>query len=176
MTADVVTVSHGHGDHNDTSWVKGAEVVDTPYSSVTAGIPLDCVETYHDAAQGAQRGVNRIYIGELEGVRIAHLGDLGHIPTPDQYAQLDDVAVLLIPVGGHFTITPEEAAQVARQVNAPITIAMHFNPGDGRGPAILSGPEPFLNLLGGARLDTDKLEITPALLQKRGVFALRYKK
>jgi len=175
MAADVVTISHEHGDHNDPSWIRDAEVVKSSLSSVTAGIPLDCVVTAHDAKDGAERGSNRVYIGELEGLRIAHLGDLGHIPTQEQYAQLEDIAVLLIPIGGKFTINAKQAAEITRKINAPITIAMHFNPATGKGLSIIDTADEFLKLTGGRKLDSYSLTIKPEDLSRKAVYALRYK-
>ena len=123
-----VTVSHGHFDHAAVDRVAGTPVVVTEPGKTTAhGIEFLGVPSYHDDAQGADRGSNLMFAFELDGIRIAHLGDLGTELSPEQIDLLSGVEVLLAPVGGHYTIGPEQAKAVA--VSLPslrLLIPMHF--------------------------------------------------
>ena len=87
------------------------------------------VATYHDAEQGAARGKNTVTIYEVEGLRVVHLGDLGHLLTDEQVRAVGKVDVLMIPVGGHYTIGPAEADQVIAQLTPRVVIPMHFKTG-----------------------------------------------
>ena len=81
---------------------------------------------FHDDAQGAKRGNNIAFILEGDGLRIAHLGDLGHMPTPGMYEALRGVDIMLIPIGGTYTITTPEAVALIREARPHTAIAMHF--------------------------------------------------
>jgi L-ascorbate metabolism protein UlaG (beta-lactamase superfamily) len=125
--ADIVTVSHDHADHNAVDAVQGQpEVVRGCGNWTIKGIPILGVGCYHDESKGQDRGRNTIFVMEVDGVRVGHLGDLGH-PLSDQEAEsLGQVDVLLAPVGGYYTIGPEEARAVAQRLGAKVIIPMHF--------------------------------------------------
>jgi len=123
--ADIVTVSHDHADHNYVAGVPGNPVVVTE-SIKLSGISFRTIDSYHDDAQGAERGINRIFCFEVDGIRICHLGDLGHLLSPEQVALIGKVDVLLIPVGGHFTIDAQAATRVIDQLQPSVVIPMHF--------------------------------------------------
>jgi L-ascorbate metabolism protein UlaG (beta-lactamase superfamily) len=126
-TADVVVVSHGHGDHSNVSAVQGKpEVVRGDGTKTAKGIQFKGVATYHDASQGKQRGPNTVLCFTLDGIKLCHLGDLGHVLDPEQVAEIGAVDILLVPVGGYFTIDASEASQVCNQLNPKIVIPMHF--------------------------------------------------
>lgn len=123
--ADVVVVSHEHEDH--------AAVEDLPEqpllvrsASQTLGIVFDVIETFHDDNHGKDRGPNNIFYFEVDGVRVCHLGDLGHELSEEQVKEIGEVDLLLIPVGGRFTIGPEVADKVVEQLNPRIVTPMHF--------------------------------------------------
>lgn len=127
IEADIVTVSHGHGDHNATSAVEGTpHVVAGPGEYEIKGVGVVGVSVYHDDEKGTKRGRNTIYRIEIDGVSIVHLGDLGHVLSSAQVDELDGVNILLVPVGGVYTITPQQAAQVIADIDPAIVIPMHY--------------------------------------------------
>lgn len=128
LKADVVTVTHTqHEDHNYTQAVSGSpQVIDKEGEYEAAGIKIKGVPTFHDKNQGQDRGNNTVFVYQIDGLRVAHLGDLGHIPTPEQFKQMGPVDVLLVPVGGHFTIDDQEATEIASQCGAKIVVPMHY--------------------------------------------------
>jgi len=123
--ADIVTVSHDHADHNYVAGVPGNPVVVTESTEVS-GISFRAIDGYHDDAQGAERGPNRIFCFEVDGIRVCHLGDLGEPLSAEQQAAIGEVDVLLIPVGGHFTIDAQGATQAIDQLQPAVIIPMHF--------------------------------------------------
>lgn len=125
--ADVVTVSHKHGDHDNVAAVKGKpEVVDVPGTRKVKGIDFKGVSTYHDEARGKQRGENVIFCFSLDGIGICHLGDLGHELDGGQLAAIGSVDILLVPVGGFFTMDARVAARVCDRVAPKVVIPMHY--------------------------------------------------
>lgn len=126
--ADVVTVSHDHFDHNAANRVDGEpSVVRELGESTAAGIAFRGIRSFHDDSDGAERGVNRIYAFTVDGIRIAHLGDLGHALDEAQRDALSDVEALMIPVGGHFTIDAAQAAEIIRSLpSVRVAIPMHY--------------------------------------------------
>jgi L-ascorbate metabolism protein UlaG (beta-lactamase superfamily) len=140
-TADIVTVSHEHGDHNNVAAVEGKpRVVKT--SEVVKGINIKAVETAHDDKGGSQRGKNRIFCFNIDGINICHAGDLGHELSADQVKAIGKVDVLMIPVGGFFTIDAATAGKVCNQLKPRVIIPMHFKTAKIDFP--ISGVEPFL--------------------------------
>jgi L-ascorbate metabolism protein UlaG (beta-lactamase superfamily) len=126
-TADIVLVSHGHDDHSNVSAVQGKpEVVKGDGIKTVKGIQFKGIAAYHDEAQGGQRGPNTIFYFTLNGVKLCHLGDLGHLLSPDQVNEIDAVDILFIPVGGFFTIDAPAASQVCDQLKPKVVIPMHF--------------------------------------------------
>lgn len=125
---DVVTVSHEHFDHNAVDRVPGVHEIVRDSSTQTAhGISFVGVPAFHDAEEGSKRGRNMIYKFTLDGISIAHLGDLGHALSQDQIAALTDVEVILVPVGGFFTIDADQAADLVAQLpNVRVIIPMHY--------------------------------------------------
>lgn len=127
-SADIVTASHGHGDHNYVESIQGKPTVLNRAGMFTFDdLVVHAVKSHHDANGGAQRGDNLIFIFESDGLKIAHLGDLGHEPDLKQYAALDGADVLLIPIGGYYTIDTATALKIIDHVKPKLTIPMHFN-------------------------------------------------
>jgi L-ascorbate metabolism protein UlaG (beta-lactamase superfamily) len=125
--ADLVTVSHEHPDHNFVDSVGGnPEVVRGTGERTVKGVAVRGVASYHDESRGHERGKNTIYVLEADGLRVAHLGDLGHALSAEEARALGPVDVLLAPVGGHFTIGPEDAKRVAERLGAKVVIPMHY--------------------------------------------------
>ncbi len=90
------------------------------------GIKFRGIPTYHDEAKGQQRGKNTIFCFEVDGIRVCHLGDLGHQLGDKQIAELGRIDILLIPVGGYYTIDAKVATQVCNQLKPKVIIPMHF--------------------------------------------------
>jgi L-ascorbate metabolism protein UlaG (beta-lactamase superfamily) len=124
-SADIVTVSHEHSDHGSVAAVKGSPKVVKGDAEVK-GISFRCIPAFHDAAGGKDRGKNTLFCFEVDGVKICHLGDLGHQLTAAQVAQIGSVDVLLLPVGGFYTIDATVAGKVAEQLKPKVVIPMHF--------------------------------------------------
>lgn len=121
--ANALYCSHGHYDHAATETV-------TIISGGTSPFTVTEIPTFHDEVQGAKRGENTIRMFEAAGIRVAHLGDLGHPLSEAQLAPLRGVDVLLIPVGGVYTMDPLEAKQLADAVGAAVTVPMHYRRGE----------------------------------------------
>ncbi|MBE0430337.1 MAG: MBL fold metallo-hydrolase [Dehalococcoidia bacterium] len=125
--ADIVTVSHDHGDHSNASAVQGKpEVVKGSGARVARGIQLRAIATYHDQSQGKQRGPNTVFCFEVDGIRLCHLGDLGHQLDPGQVKEIGAVDILFVPVGGFYTIDAAIANRTVDQLNPRAVIPMHF--------------------------------------------------
>jgi L-ascorbate metabolism protein UlaG (beta-lactamase superfamily) len=127
--ADLVLCSHGHRDHSNTTGVaKGDARVLVGFVGETAhgGVRVRGIPAFHDPAQGSMRGSNSIYVLEIDGIVLCHLGDLGHELSQDQVRSIGKVDVFFVPVGGFFTIGPEVASKVCDMVGPKITIPMHF--------------------------------------------------
>ena len=127
-SADIVTVSHGHGDHNNIAAVQGnPQVIDESTSVELKGIKFSGIDTYHDDSAGSERGPNVIYCFEVDDVKVCHLGDLGHMLSDEQAAAIGKVDVLLAPVGGNFTINAETADAVIEKLKPAVVMPMHFS-------------------------------------------------
>ena len=125
--ADIVIISHDHADHNDTKSLPGSpEIVKGSGSKTVKEISIKGISTYHDPSKGSERGDNTIFTLSVDGMKICHLGDLGHILGDKELAEIGPVDLLLIPVGGYFTIDPKEATRVAEQIKPKVLIPMHF--------------------------------------------------
>ncbi|MFC2022544.1 MBL fold metallo-hydrolase [Chloroflexota bacterium] len=124
--ADIVTVSHDHYDHNNVAAVRGNPQVVRATTRVK-GIEFTGTPSYHDDADGRRRGGNTIFCFEVDGIRLCHLGDLGHCLSVVQVAELGKVDVLFIPVGGYFTIDAATATGVCNQLQPGLIIPMHWN-------------------------------------------------
>jgi len=127
--ADIVTVSHGHFDHANGIGIvskPGAVVIETPGERSIKGITIKGIASFHDNAQGTMRGKNVIFNIRIDGISFCHLGDLGHALSEEQLTEIGKVDVLLIPVGGHYTIDAGEAAEIMDMINPRIVIPMHY--------------------------------------------------
>jgi len=127
IRADVVTVSHEHYDHNNVKAIQGdPAVVRGPGEKTAAGMKFEGTATYHDEKKGKLRGENTIFCFEMDGVRVCHLGDLGHLLGEKEAKALGDVDVMMIPVGGTFTLDAGGAKKVVGMIKPKIAIPMHF--------------------------------------------------
>lgn len=131
---DIVTIGHEHSDHNNTKLATGNPIVlrglaGREWATVdqkVKDVTIRNVPTFHDNSQGTQRGKNSAFAFELDGLRIVHLSDLGHILSQEQAAAIGPVDVLLIPVGGFYTIDGAQATQVVQQLSPKIVVPMHY--------------------------------------------------
>ncbi len=131
VMADVVTVSHDHPDHNAFHQIEGTPyVIHGPGEYEVKGVGVIGTTSFHDDEKGAKRGKNTIYRIEMDGLSIVHLGDLGHTLSADEVDALDGVDILMIPVGGHFTINPTAAVSVINEIEPSIVIPMHYKRDD----------------------------------------------
>lgn len=127
IAPDVVTVSHGHKDHGNLEALSGMpEIVRTPRARQASGFSIRGVESFHDIEHGALRGENVMFVIEADGFAVCHLGDLGHELEADQVEAIGEIDLLMIPVGGNFTIDAATATTVWRQLSPRITIPMHY--------------------------------------------------
>ena len=156
---DLVTVSHEHGDHNYVEMAKGNPVVihgleGDGYADVdqlVKGIHIRTVGTFHDNQEGSQRGRNAIFIFELPGLNVVHLGDLGHVLSDSQVAAIGKADIIMIPVGAGPTIDLAGALEVISQLKPKVVIPMHYMPADTpEGGFRLGSVEDFIKAVGTA--------------------------
>lgn len=128
LDAQIAVSTHNHDDHNNIDAVTGDPVkVAGPGEYEIKGVAITGVQTYHDKNNGEERGKNTVYNMQVDGVNVVHLGDLGHLLSQEQIESIDRCDVLLIPVGGVYTIAAEDAAEVISQLEPSIVIPMHYN-------------------------------------------------
>ncbi len=124
---DVAVTSHDHADHTSKEVLARSKNKVTQAGKATfGGIVVESIATFHDESKGSKRGANLVSIVECEGLRVAHLGDLGHAITAEECPGLVGVDVMMIPVGGHFTIDAAEAASIVKTFSPKIVIPMHY--------------------------------------------------
>lgn len=153
LTADLVLCSHEHRDHGAREAV---ELTGRPVS-----LQVEELHTFHDPEGGALRGPNTIHIVAADGLRVAHLGDLGCALTPEQTQRLRGLDALMIPVGGYYTIDAGQARAVVEALSPRVVIPMHYR-GLSFGYDVIAPLEDYLALCGGAvvRYSGNVLELT----------------
>jgi L-ascorbate metabolism protein UlaG (beta-lactamase superfamily) len=158
VEADIVSVSHDHFDHNNISSLRGNPfVVDTAGEFDIKGVIIEGVRSYHDDKQGQDRGDNIIFRFDVEGLSLAHLGDLGDVLDNKQLEKLGGVDILFIPVGGKYTLDAKKALEVISQVEPRIVIPMHYKTKDSK--IDIDGVDKFIKELGIEPNYEDKLKI-----------------
>jgi L-ascorbate metabolism protein UlaG (beta-lactamase superfamily) len=127
LRGDIVTVSHDHPGHRYATGVRNRKLVVTgPGEYEVNGVFITGIATFHDGKKGKARGRNTCYLFDFDGLKICHLGDLGHIPSQAQIEALNSVDVLLIPVGGQSTINAAQAAEVVSLLEPSLVVPMHY--------------------------------------------------
>lgn len=130
-SGNIVTVSHDHDDHNNFEIVDGEPIViNGPGEYEIKGVAITGMPTFHDDVEGKERGKNVVYVFDAEELRICHLGDLGHELSDKQINELGDIDVLLIPVGGVYTIDANQAVKLIKKIGPSIVVPMHFKTED----------------------------------------------
>lgn len=156
VQADMVLCSHEHGDHGYREGVR------LPEQEKSCPFEITVLESFHDGEQGTKRGPNKIHVLRAGDLRVAHLGDLGCAPGPEQKAALTGVDAVLVPVGGFYTVDAKEAMELLREISPRVIIPMHYR-GKDFGFDVLAPLEDFLELCGRwVRYDSDTLELTPS--------------
>jgi L-ascorbate metabolism protein UlaG (beta-lactamase superfamily) len=128
FSADIALVTHEHYDHNNIKALKGTPfILRGPGEYEVKGVFIQGIDSFHDDKEGKERGQNTIYTIEAEDMRFCHLGDLGQKQlTDEQIDKIGEIDVLMLPVGGTFTISSTEAAKIISQIEPKIVIPMHF--------------------------------------------------
>lgn len=179
LEADLVLVSHEHPDHNFVDGAVGSPyLVRGPGEYEVKGVKVMGIPAFHDGEKGEQRGKNTIYSIEAEGIFVCHLGDLGHVLTEEEVSQIGKVDVLLVPVGGYYTIDAEKAMTVVNQLEPLIVVPMHFKvPGLAKGFEVLSEVDSFLKEVGQTPLRQEALKVDKnSLPQEMKVVVLEIQK
>jgi len=158
--ADIVVISHDHADHACVGAVPGhPEVVKGRKSQTALDLEFRRLPAYHDPRRGAQRGENIITTCRVEGVSLCHLGDLGHVLSEGQAKEVGEVGILMLPVGGFFTIDAEHATLVMERLSPRVCIPMHYKTAKCNLP--ISSAEEFLRGKESVkRLGRSEVEIT----------------
>jgi len=154
--ADLILITHEHDDHNQVEALTESEKAKVIKGLTTKGkkqdwnkvdekfknIRIRTVPSYHDMEEGFRRGKNGIFVVETDGLKIVHLGDLGHVPDEEQIKAIGPVDILMIPVGGIYTINGEKAKEVVKLLKPRLYILpMHYGT---KVVDTLQGPEEFL--------------------------------
>ncbi len=156
--ADIITVSHDHSDHNNVGALRGnPHVVKSAGEYDIKGVMVEGIISYHDEAKGAERGSNIIYRIEMDDITICHLGDLGHVLDNKQLERLEGIDILLVPVGGKYTLDAKKAVEVISQIEPRIVIPMHYKTKDVK--ADIDGVDKFIKELGIEASYEEKLKI-----------------
>ena len=140
--ADIVLVSHDHGDHVGARIKGDPKKVSGSGRTEAGGMEISGLETFHDTSKGRERGRNTVFCFTVDGIRICHLGDLGHELSGADLTRIGQVDVLMLPVGGIFTIDAGVASRICDQIKPSVAIPMHFRTDKCNFP--MSGVDDFL--------------------------------
>ena len=173
MSADIVLVTHNHKDHNNVKGVKGTPfLVDGPGEYEVKGVFIQGIPSFHDDKEGKEKGLNTIYVVEAEDMRFCHLGDLGQKQlTDEQLEKIDSVDVLMIPVGGEYTIDASAAQKIIGQIEPKIVIPMHY--ASPKSKEKLEDVSKFLKTMGkNSIVPQDKLIVKESTMPKEGAMEI----
>jgi L-ascorbate metabolism protein UlaG (beta-lactamase superfamily) len=127
QTADIVTVSHQHPSHSYDQGISGEHrLLKGPGEYEISGVLILGIAAYHDAVKGQSRGKNTLYLMEIDGVAVCHLGDIGHVLSDEQVEEMGNVDILMLPVGGVSTINAAMAAEIIRKLEPKVVLPMHY--------------------------------------------------
>jgi L-ascorbate metabolism protein UlaG (beta-lactamase superfamily) len=172
MTADILLVTHNHHDHNNVKGVKGSPfVINGPGEYEVKGVFVQGITSFHDDVSGKEKGKNTIYVLEAEEMRFCHLGDLGQKQlTDEQVDKIGAVDVLMVPVGGEYTIDSPSAQKIIGQIEPRIVIPMHFAISKS---SELDGVDKFLKTMGKPSVaPQDKLVVKGSTMPKEGAMEI----
>jgi L-ascorbate metabolism protein UlaG (beta-lactamase superfamily) len=162
-SADIVLMTHEHYDHR-ASWIIGGKHEDVmaregPFE--VKGLPVEGFRTFHDSTGGSERGLNTMYMFEMDGIRICHCGDLGCIPDERTMASIKGVDVLMVPTGEVFTMVMSDVRRFIEQVNPTIVVPMHYRVGGLTLP--ISTIDEFLEIIPEEYVDYigNEIDVTP---------------
>lgn len=159
LSANKVLCSHDHADHG---WKEG---IPAPLNEIPCPFTVQQLHVFHDDQMGSLRGLNTIHVLEYKGIRVAHLGDLGHDLDDDQIEELGKLDVVLIPVGGTYTLDCQQASDLADKLQVKTVIPMHYRRDD-MGFEVLQTLQEFLILRPGHQeIPGNTLEITEDMPQ-----------
>jgi len=128
IKADIVTVSHNHHDHNRTDLIEGEPlIINLPGRFEKQEVKINGYSSFHDKNEGAERGKNILFKFTTENISILHCGDLGMVPKDNLFDKIGNVDILMLPVGGFYTISPQEAVQVVKKLEPALVLPMHYN-------------------------------------------------
>ena len=161
---NIVLVSHQHYDHNNTKELgPDSFLIDTPGEYERSGVYIRGIPSFHDKSEGRERGLNTIYIIKTEEMLVCHLGDLGQDKLTDkQVEEIGDIDILMVPVGGKYTLDAKGAVEAISQIEPKIIIPMHYKLKDVK--IDLDGPEKFVKELGLTPEKVDKFKTAKKLL------------
>ncbi|MDP3882492.1 MAG: MBL fold metallo-hydrolase [Candidatus Staskawiczbacteria bacterium] len=184
FSADIALVTHGHHDHNNIKALKPARsatqgvagggepfIIDGPGEYEVKGVFVQGIPSFHDNIEGKERGQNTIYLIEAEDIKICHLGDLGQKQlTDEQLEKIDSVDVLMIPVGGEYTIDSQEAQKIISQIEPLVVIPMHYALPKLSSKIKLDSVDKFLKTMGKPSVTSvDKFTVKASTLPKEGM-------
>jgi L-ascorbate metabolism protein UlaG (beta-lactamase superfamily) len=165
VEADIVTISHHHNDHDKSEQVSEVKkIVDGPGEYEIGGVSIIGISSFHDDKKGAERGKNTIYLIEMDGLKILHLGDLGHLLTDKEKSEIGNIDVMFVPVGGEYTIDAKTAFEIVKSISPKVVIPMHYKldgAKEGGTSSKLSAVDEFLTISGLAVEKMPKLSIKP---------------
>jgi L-ascorbate metabolism protein UlaG (beta-lactamase superfamily) len=178
IEVDMVAVTHNHGDHNKINIASGNYMlVNEPKEYSHEGVSVKGIKTYHDKVNGKKRGENIVFLFKVDGLKICHCGDLGHLLTEEQVKAIGKVDILIVPVGGRMTINAVEATQVMNQLGATVTIPMHYRTKalGILGAIMFDKVDTFIQAAGKPTTEVGTLDVNPETLhQYSGVVTMKY--
>ncbi len=174
LEAQYVCVSHEHHDHNNVALIRGKPVVIREAGAhAHPRLEAELIPVFHDASRGSQRGKNNLIKLKLEGLTLVHCGDLGHLPEAAVLRKIARPDLLLIPVGEIYTLSLTDAWNLIDEIRPRLLFPMHYNT-----DAVnfrLGGLDAFLKRAEQViRPETNRIEITPALLEAGGTVVLNW--
>ena len=165
-SADLVLSSHGHGDHNAVAEIRLTSGKEDPFE-------VETIDTFHDPEGGKLSGTNRITILEAGGITAVHMGDIGCELSDEEYEEIGHPDVLMIPVGGYYTLEPDDAAAMAIRIGARITIPMHYRT-EKFGYPVIAENKQFLSHMKNIREYGPEIEVTEVTENQTAVLTPKY--